>query len=63
MAADGEGARLLLRHERLTSAQVAGYAAGWDTYVRRLEADVAGNALPDWGDTWGALHALYATAR
>ena len=58
--ADGEGARLHLRHERLTGAQAAGYAAGWDTYVRRLESDVAGAAMADWDATWSALHALYA---
>ena len=60
VAADGEGARLLLRHERLTSAQAAGYAAGWDTYVRRLAADLVGDALPNWDATWTALHSRYA---
>ena len=58
--ADGEGARLHLRHERLSGAQAAGYAAGWDTYVRRLESDVADAAMADWDATWSALHALYA---
>lgn len=60
ITADGDGARLVLRHERLTSAQAAGYAAGWDTYVRRLEADLAGDPLPDWDATWTALHTRYA---
>jgi len=58
--ADGEGARLHLRHERLSGAQAAGYAAGWDTYVRRLESDVADAAMADWDATWSTLHALYA---
>jgi len=60
ITADGDAARLVLRHERLAPAQAAGYAAGWDTYVRRLEADLAGDPLPDWDATWMALHALYA---
>jgi uncharacterized protein YndB with AHSA1/START domain len=61
--ADGDGSRLVLRHERLTGAQVAGYAAGWDTYLRSLEAHLDGTPAPDWGETWSALHELYASAR
>ena len=57
---DADGARLVLRHERLTPSQAAGYAAGWDTYVRRLEAHLSGVPLPDWEQTWSALHARYA---
>lgn len=60
ISAEGDGSRLVLRHERLGAAQAAGYAAGWDTYVRRLDADLAGNRLPDWDTTWTALHARYA---
>ncbi|HSU74110.1 MAG TPA: SRPBCC family protein [Terrabacter sp.] len=60
VSTDGDGARLVLRHERLNPAQAPGYAAGWDTYVRRLEADLADDPLPDWDTTWTALHARYA---
>jgi len=60
VSADGDGARLVLRHERLRASQAAGYAAGWDTYVRRLDADLADDPLPDWDTTWSALHARYA---
>jgi uncharacterized protein YndB with AHSA1/START domain len=56
---DGDGARLVLRHARLDAARVAGYAAGWDTYVRRLAADLSGEDLPEWDATWTALHARY----
>jgi uncharacterized protein YndB with AHSA1/START domain len=59
---DGDGSRLVLRHERLTGAQVAGYAAGWDTYLRSLEAHLDGTPAPDWGETWSALRELYASA-
>ena len=34
--ADGDGSRLVLRHERLTAAQAPGYAAGWDAHLRSL---------------------------
>ena len=57
---DGEGARLELCHARLDAGRVAGYAAGWDTYVRRLAADLSGEGLPEWDATWSALHARYA---
>jgi uncharacterized protein YndB with AHSA1/START domain len=57
---DGDGARLVLRHERLTGAQAAGYAAGWDTHLRSLGALLGGTPAPDWGETWSALHELYA---
>ena len=60
IGADGQGARLVLRHERLAAGQVSGYAAGWDTYVRRLEAELGGVPLPDWDSTWASLHASYA---
>ena len=57
---DSDGSRLFLRHERLAAAQVAGYAAGWDTYLRSLEAHLTDAPAPDWGETWTALHQLYA---
>ena len=60
VAADGDGSRLHLRHARLAEEQVPGYAAGWDTYVRCLEAHVGGTSSPDWAATWGTLHELYA---
>jgi uncharacterized protein YndB with AHSA1/START domain len=62
IAGEGDGARLTLRHERLSPGQAAGYAAGWDTYVRRLDADLSGAAMPDWEATWSALHPLYAAS-
>lgn len=64
VSADPGGARLRLRHEGLPEGPAAGYAAGWDTYVRRLDVDAAPDdrALPDWDTTWGALHPLYRAA-
>ena len=62
VGADGAGARLRLRHERLAADHVPAYAAGWDTYVRALEAHVDGTRVPEWDVTWSALHELYAGA-
>ena len=62
IAEDGLGSQLVLRHERLAGSQAPGYAAGWDTYVRSLDAHLAGTPGPDWDATWGALHELYAAA-
>jgi uncharacterized protein YndB with AHSA1/START domain len=58
--ADGDGSRLVLRHERLTAAQAPGYAAGWDAHLRSLEGHVCHTPAPDWGETWAALRELYA---
>ena len=63
VSADGEGSRLVLRHERLTDGQVAGYAAGWDTYVRASTSTSTARRAPDWVATWSALHELYAADR
>ena len=41
----GEGARLHLTHTRLSSSSAAGYAAGWDVYLRRLDELVAGREV------------------
>lgn len=62
MVPDRDGSRLVLRHTRLTPGQAAGYAAGWDAYVRSLDAHVDGTQAPDWDATWTALHARYAEA-
>ncbi len=60
VGADSDGSRLTLRHARLSAGQAAGYAAGWDTYVRFLDAHVDGAPAPDWNATWTALQARYA---
>ena len=62
IAADADGSRLVLRHASLTPGQVAGYAAGWDAYVRSLDAQVDGTEPPDWEAMWTALQARYAEA-
>jgi hypothetical protein len=52
----------MLRHDGLSASQAAGYAAGWDTYVRSLGAHLDGAQAPEWDATWSALHAKYSAA-
>ena len=57
----GEGARLRLTHTRLSSSSAAGYAAGWDVYLRRLDELVAGREVRDtWSEDWSGAHEGYA---
>ena len=39
---EGARSRLRLTHTRLSSTDAAGYAAGWDVYLRRLDDTFAG---------------------
>lgn len=55
------GARLRLTHTRLAASSAAGYAAGWDVYVRRLADEVAGREVADtWAEDWGTAYEGYA---
>ncbi|HEY7988549.1 MAG TPA: SRPBCC family protein [Lapillicoccus sp.] len=56
-----EGARLHLTHTRLAVTSAAGYAAGWDVYLRRLVELVAGREVPDtWAEDWSSAYEGYA---
>ena len=58
---DGDSARQHLTHTRLSSSSAAGYAAGWDVYLRRLDELVAGREVQDtWSEDWGSAHEGYA---
>jgi uncharacterized protein YndB with AHSA1/START domain len=57
----GEQARLLITHTRLSPSSAAGYAAGWDVYVRRLADEVAGRPAADtWDEDWGRAYEGYS---
>jgi len=57
-----EGARLHLTHTRLAASSAAGYAAGWDVYLRRLVELLAGREVPNtWAEDWSSAHGGYAT--
>ena len=56
-----EQSRLRITHTRLSPSSVAGYAAGWDVYVRRLDDEVAGRAVADtWDADWDRAYEEYA---
>lgn len=55
------GARLRLTHTRLVASSAAGYAAGWDVYLRRLVEEIAGGEVRDtWAEDWSRAHEGYA---
>lgn len=53
---------LVLDHRRLPPAMAAGYAAGWEAYVDRLDAEAVGTSMPDWDERFEALFPAYRTA-
>jgi uncharacterized protein YndB with AHSA1/START domain len=56
-----DGTRLRLTHTRLPATSAAGYAAGWEVYLRRLIEDAAGREVGDtWSDDWSQAHEGYA---
>ena len=53
LAPDGPSqSRLTLDHERLPGNQTAGHAAGWHSYLDRLEAAVTERRLNEWWPRW-----------
>lgn len=55
IAPEGDGSRLRLVHDRLSRAAAPEYGAGWQAYVRSLDAHLAGSEEGDW---WGEFHAV-----
>jgi uncharacterized protein YndB with AHSA1/START domain len=62
IAPDGDGALLVLDHTRLPQNQGAGYGAGWEAYLARLEAQLGGMSGPDWDERFGELLPAYRAA-
>ncbi|MEJ7628807.1 MAG: SRPBCC family protein [Nocardioidaceae bacterium] len=61
LAADGDGARLVLEEQWLPESQAAGYGAGWHAYLEQLAADLAGGQGhgPQWDERWKELLPAY----
>jgi uncharacterized protein YndB with AHSA1/START domain len=59
---EGRGTRLTLTDTFDDLGKAARDAAGWHECLDRLGADLAGRALPDWGDSWRAVHPWYVQA-
>lgn len=57
---DGDGARLLLRHTRLTRAAAPEYGAGWQAYLHSLDAHLGAASERDWWADFGAARTAYA---
>lgn len=53
VTAEGDGSRLRLVHSRLASDKAPEYGAGWQAYVRGLDAHLAGAEVPG-DDAWWA---------
>ena len=55
---DGEDAVLRVVHSRLTQPTAAGYAAGWQAYLRRLDVFVPDPDHAQDGDWWADFDAV-----
>ncbi len=51
---------LRLKNSRLRPEDAGGYAPGWHAFLDRLEAQLAGEQLPEWGKRYGEVMAQYA---
>jgi uncharacterized protein YndB with AHSA1/START domain len=62
LVADGTDTILRVTHRLLNQKQVAGYGAGWHTYLDALTAILAGEPPIDWDGRFGSVLAAYKTA-
>lgn len=51
-AVDPGQSRIVLEHRQLPANQAAGHAAGWHSYLDRLEAAASGGVPPEWWPRW-----------
>lgn len=58
---EGTGTRLLLVHATLPARMGHGYAAGWHTYLERLDALATGGQVPEFAGRFEALLEVYAS--
>ena len=59
LEARGDGTRLTLAHTFTELGKAARDAAGWHECLDRLLASLQGDALPEWGVNWRAVHQSY----
>ncbi len=60
LAPIAHGTRLIVTYRRLTVHTARGWLPGTHAFLDRLEAQLAGEALPDWHARFAALRAEYA---
>jgi uncharacterized protein YndB with AHSA1/START domain len=56
---EGDGTQLLVTYRRITLRSARGFLPGLHAFLDRLEAQLAGCALPDWLERFGVLRAAY----
>jgi uncharacterized protein YndB with AHSA1/START domain len=59
LAREGRGTLLTLTFRQLSKGTAMGFAPGEHVLLDRLEAQLAGHALPDWARRFGEVQALY----
>jgi uncharacterized protein YndB with AHSA1/START domain len=59
LAPVGEATHLVVTVRRITQQTARGFLPGLHAFLERLEAQLAGRALPDWLERFGALRAEY----
>jgi len=62
LQADGDGTVLMLTDTFGELGKAARDAAGWHECLDRLVRVLEGDALPEWGDVWRAVHPRYVDA-
>ena len=62
LQADGDGTVLTLTDTFGELGKAARDAAGWHECLDRLVRVLDGDALPEWGDVWRAVHPRYVDA-
>jgi hypothetical protein len=62
LQADGDGTVLTLTDTFGELGKAARDAAGWHECLDRLVRTLDGDALPEWGDVWRAVHPRYVDA-
>lgn len=55
----GSGTTIRFTHHDVPAASVPDIAAGWEWYLDRLVAALAGQPMPDWDDYYPALRDAY----
>jgi uncharacterized protein YndB with AHSA1/START domain len=56
---EGDSTRVLVTYRRVTARTARGFLPGTHAFLDRLEAQLDGDALPDWMQRFGELRAVY----
>ena len=59
LTADGDGTLLIFTHTGLSTTNARGFIPGTHAFLDRLEAHLAGTALPNWSDRYAEVASSY----